>query len=229
MSILPWRRMSSHALMVIPEDFDQWLKDTSGAFGFPVKWEKLQPSVMLQRAIEAKDEEALLRAFESCKALFKKAYRELQRGKYRAAARYYAMAGYGCTDFSMIERWGLRKFEDNLACDVYHSNYMRGKVSAREEREITEMLPTSAPCQYCGVMLVRPQTVQGRCPRCKRVQTYAEKDRNRIKGQVARSVFKDDFEKEREEYRDPLAAYAENRSQWAPSVQELVSLVRPYL
>lgn len=220
MSILPWKRTPSEPLMIIPEDFDERLPQPF------IDWKRLQPSQMLHTAIATKDKESLLRAFDCCKSLFNKAYNELQHGKYQAEARYYAMAGFSCTDFHSIERWGLGAFEDNLARDVFNSNY--SKVSWREEQKITEMLPSSAPCQYCGIMLARPQTVQGRCPKCNRVQTYAEKERNRITARLARSMFKDDFNKQREKYRDPLAAYSD-RFYWAPAVQELMSLIQPYL
>jgi hypothetical protein len=230
MSILPWRRTPTRALMIIPEEFDERLSDTPGARGTPIKWEDWQPSKMLQTAIESKDKESLLRAFRCCKSLFKKAYRELRRGRYRAATRYYVMAGYARTDFSTIERWGLESFEDNLARDVFNSNY--SEVSPRDERKITEMLPPGAPCRHCGIMLARPQTVQGSCPNCNTVQTYAEKDRNRITARMARSMFGDGFKKQRERYRDPLAAYSEQSflsPEWSPAVKELMSLVQPYL
>jgi hypothetical protein len=219
MFIINRLKKTDEVLMVIPDDFEAWLQNKAG-------WEKTQASEILLQALKSKEKQDLLRAFHCCRSLFKKAYSELLHNQYTNASRYYASAGFIGTGYSMIKRWGLDNFEDNLACNIFNNHY--SEMPASIDLQITRMLPANAPCPHCGKMLARPVSAQGHCPNCNYVVTYAEKERGRIKAEKARTMYAADYQKARARFSDPVAAHGDYGT-WAPPVEELFNLVKPYL
>ncbi len=204
-------KFEKRALIVIPDRFAD-KKD--------IEFRNLKPSKSLVTAFAEGDQKQLLREFKNCNFLFTKASRELKRGNYDHAKRLYAMAGYDA-DFSLLTRWGLSSYADNLACDVYNDN--SSKMTSAEIRKISENLPAQSPCKYCGTMLQRPSTaVQGRCPNCNRVQTYAEIHRNYLKANHARVHFRAEIRKRQERYTNLFLA----DGRWLSEVESLIDQVK---
>lgn len=225
-----WKSKEYEPLILVPGGFRAWLGGNSP--DGTIRWDRLKASEELEAAIQSKGKEALLHEFEICRFLFDRAYREARCRRYEAAARLYAMAGCGRISLQTLGRWGVKRFKDNLALDLYERESQRGIMHVNEP-EITARLPAHASCYYCGATLAKPQYMaQVRCNQCECFQIYANKERDRILARMVRSRFKKELAREKETYKKPSAYYnAEfvDAGVWAPQVHTLMSLIRSYL